>query len=90
MNAGAGKKNKMQLKQFGYIISAIIIILTVISEYSGWTSTPWLYILCLYFLTGSLWITALIRPFYSLFISLFRKTGADDKNSEIKDKFSKN
>ncbi|MGD9898970.1 MAG: hypothetical protein AB7T22_07570 [Calditrichaceae bacterium] len=80
---GKTSKENLPIKRFGYMISAIFLILANIGLYKNWSATPWLFLLTMYFLTGSLWVTALIKPFYSLLGKYFIK---DDKStSEEKD-----
>lgn len=76
------KQLNTAIRQFGYIISAILIILTVFSQYMQWTTTPWFYLLALYFLTGSLWIPVLIKPFYLIFGKYLIKVSK--KNDSLK------
>lgn len=66
-----GKKTEgnRNLKNTGYILSAIGLILTNLGLYFEWQFTPIWLILTMYFLTGSLWIPALIKPFYKIFCS---------------------
>lgn len=64
---GKTTKENLPVKQFGYVISAILVIISTISMMNKWLATPWLFLITMYFLTGSLWIPILIKPFYVLF-----------------------
>ena len=63
---GRTTKQNIQLKQFGYILSAIFLILTVVAMVLDSRLLPWLFIITLYILSGSMWMPVLIKPFYSL------------------------
>ncbi|MBN2425503.1 MAG: hypothetical protein JXR46_00360 [Calditrichaceae bacterium] len=86
----SNRHSKTDIKQFGYLLSALLIVLTVISQYKQWPATPWLYLLTLYFLTGSLWIPVLIKPFYLLFTKFIVKTKRDSGQAETLKKINKN
>ena len=64
-----GKTNKanISVKRFGYLLSAVFLVGANISLINEWPVTPWLFLILLYLLTGSLWIPSLIKPFYMLF-----------------------
>ena len=64
---GKTTKDNLPVKRFGYLLSLILIIGTVIAMMLKWIVTPYLFLITMYFLTGALWIPALIRPFYRLF-----------------------
>ena len=82
------KKEILYIKRFGYVISAILIIITNISLIAQWSATPILFLITMYFLTGALWIPALIRPFYNVFIKNYITKRENGKNPE--DYFKKN
>jgi hypothetical protein len=86
---GTTTKENLPIKRFGYLISALLIIISTISMAMNWAATPWLFLITMYFLTGSLWVLILIKPFYLLFAKIFLKkdTGEFDK---ISDKDNKN
>jgi hypothetical protein len=58
----------LNIKRFGYIISALLIIVSNISLIDQWPVAPLLFLITMYFLTGALWIPGLIKPFYKLFV----------------------
>jgi len=64
---GQTKRKDLPVKRFGYILSALFVIASNVSLYNNWMLTPWLFLVTMYLLTGSLWAPALIRPFYKLF-----------------------
>ena len=70
---GKTTKQNMPVKQFGYVVSAILLVCSGIGMIAEWLYTPLLVLFTMYFLTGSLWIPALIKPFYSLFGKYFFK-----------------
>jgi len=78
---GKTTEKNLPIKQFGYAISAILIIVSTISMMKNWIVTPWLFLVTMYFLTGSLWIPVLIKPFYLLVC----KMGLVKKKSSKKD-----
>ena len=78
---GKSTKELAPLKRFGYIFSAALIIFSTISMMNNWIITPWLVLLTLYFLTGSLWIPVLIKPFYLL----ARRPGKKKKDESKED-----
>ncbi len=64
---GKTTKSNLPIKQFGYLLSALFLVLAVIGMVTKWLYTPWLVLIIMYFLTGSLWIPVLIKPLYNLF-----------------------
>ncbi|RMH62905.1 MAG: hypothetical protein D6677_08685 [Calditrichaeota bacterium] len=52
------------VRRFGYLLSFILIIIANIGLINEWAATPILFLITMYFLTGSMWASALIRPFY--------------------------
>ena len=78
---GKTTKENMPIKRFGYLLSAAFIIISTISMANNWIVTPWLFIITMYFLTGSLWIPVLIKPFYLLVLKMGRKKGNTDKDN---------
>jgi hypothetical protein len=77
---GKTTKENLPVKQFGYVVSAILIIISTISMMNNWMATPWLFLVTMYFLTGSLWIPILIKPFYLLLckIGILKKKSKKD------------
>jgi hypothetical protein len=81
------QKEILNIKRFGYVVSAILLILANIGLVNEWSVTPIIFIFTMYFLTGSLWAPNLIRIFYTHFGKyLFR----EDNSQPNKDRFSKN
>ena len=80
---GKATKENLPVKRFGYLISAIFIILSTLSMMNNWLATPWLFLVTMYFLTGSLWIPILIKPFYLLWckLGIVKKKSKKDDNS---------
>ena len=60
-------KKDLQVRRFGYLLSGMILVFTVIAMVMESTMLPWLFLILMYFVTGSLWLTGLIKPFYILF-----------------------
>lgn len=78
---GRTTKENLPIKRFGYLISAIFLIFSVISLIKNWSITPLLFLLTMYLLTGSLWIPSLIKPFYNIFGKyIVRPNGDEDKS----------
>jgi len=84
------KEEILYIKRFGYVISAIFIILSNISLINNWTITPLLFLITMYFLTAALWAPLLIKPFYKLFGKPFINNSDDDQSGNSKDIFSEN
>lgn len=78
------------IKRFGYVISAVLLIISNISLIENWTATPYIFLITMYFLTGALWGPALIKPFYRLFARYFLKNSDKDDTKASEDLFSKN
>lgn len=76
---GKTTKENLPIKRIGYLISSVCIIISTISMVNNWIITPWLFLISMYFLTGSLWIPVLIKPFYLLFTKIARKNKSDNK-----------
>ncbi|MEJ2544917.1 MAG: hypothetical protein P8Y99_12695 [Calditrichaceae bacterium] len=83
---GKTTKKNLPVKYFGYVISAILIVISTISMMNNWTATPWLFLITMYFLTGSLWIPVLIKPFYLLWckLGIFKKESKKENDSYFK------
>ena len=64
---GRTTKENLPVKRFGYLLSGILVIITVVSMMLKWAITPLIFLITMYFLTGALWIPLLIKPFYRLF-----------------------
>jgi len=62
---------KKKIKQTGYLISAVGIIISNIGLVKNWPYTPLIVLITMYFLAGSLWFPVLIKPFYILFHKLY-------------------
>lgn len=60
-------RETLALKRFGYLLSAVSLVVSVISQVNGWKATPFLFLLTMYLVTGSLWMPVLIKPLYRLF-----------------------
>lgn len=82
---GKTTKENLPVKRFGYLISAVLIIIVLISMMNNWMATPWLFLAAMYFLTGSLWIPVLIKPFYLLIVKLFMKNNGNKTDKGAKD-----
>ena len=81
----------LNIKRFGYVISALLIIASNISLIKNWNATPILFLITMYFLTGALWAPFLIKPFYKLFGKrLFKNQNGDEQSKDSNDLFSKN
>ncbi len=68
------------IKRVGYILSLFFIVISNVGLVLNWWFTGWLYLLTMYFLTGSLWIPKLIYPFYLIYIKLTGKSFEKKKN----------
>ncbi len=55
------------VKRFGYLISSVFLLLTVLAMLAHSVAVVWLFLITMYLLTGSLWLPLLIRPLYRLF-----------------------
>ena len=85
------KNDMLQIKRFGYVLSALFIVISNISLINNWSFTPVLFLITMYFLTGALWAPSLIKPFYQLFgKNLKKNSSSEDKSESSKDLFSKN
>jgi len=70
------------VKRFGFLISAVFLILTVLAMLIKSVTMPWLFLITMYLLTGSLWTPILIRPLYKL----FGKYLVPEAEKEVKEK----
>jgi hypothetical protein len=85
------KEEILNSKRFGYVVSAILLIISNISLINKWSVTPLLFLITMYFLTAALWIPALIKPFYKVFKNfLDKRTGKKDDSKNSGDYFLKN
>lgn len=86
-----GKVNtrNIHIKRFGYLLSAVFLIITSAGLLFKWALTPWLFLFTMYLLTGCLWIPALIKPFYWLFGKYIIKPEENNPSKE-ESPFSKN
>ncbi|MBD3225538.1 MAG: hypothetical protein GF313_12485 [Caldithrix sp.] len=91
---GKTSKSRLPVKRFGYLLGAFFLILANIALYfdSGWA--PILLLITMYFLTGGLWIPALINPFYKLFgkyiIPPVKDENGPETSDDTADKFNEN
>ena len=81
---GKTTTTNLAVKQFGYLLSALLLLAAVTGMVFEWTFTPWLVLITMYFLTGSLWIPSLIKPFYALMGRHIIKPFTE-KNEELND-----
>lgn len=79
---GKTTKKNLPVKRFGYLISALFLIVAVIAMINQWSITPPLFLLTMYLLTGSLWIPSLVRPLYQLFGKYIIKPNEDEGDSD--------
>ena len=77
---GTTTRQNQPVKRFGYLLSAIFLILANLSLIFKWPATPWLFIITMYLLTGSLWIPLLIKPLYIIFGKYVVKDNLGDQN----------
>jgi len=84
------KEEILYTKRFGYVISAIGVIISNISLINNWPITPVLFLITMYFLTGALWAPFLIKPIYQFFGKPFSKRSDDNQSSSSKDIFNEN
>lgn len=87
---GKATRENLPVKRFGYLVSAIFLVLANIGLISQWKSTPWLFLITMYFLTGSLWIPLLVRPFYKLIGRYIVKPSENKREESDTSKFSNN
>jgi hypothetical protein len=78
------------VKRFGYLLSAIFLVLTNIALIYEWPSIPYLTLVTMYFLTASLWFPKLINPLYKLFGKYIIKEIKSDEKHINPDHFSEN
>ena len=84
------KEEVLNTKRFGYVISAIFVIISNISLINNWVATPILFLITMYFLTGALWVPFLIKPVYQFFGKPFSKNSDKNKSDNSKDIFNEN
>jgi len=84
------KQETLNIKRFGYVISAIFVIISNISLINKWPVTPILFLVTMYFLTGALWAPSIIKSIYVFFGRPLSKRADDDQNDNSKDIFSEN
>jgi hypothetical protein len=87
---GKSTKENIPVKRFGYLLSAILLVLANIGLISNWAVTPFLFLATMYFLTGSLWVPGLVRPFYNLFGKYIVKPSENTREEKDSSKFSEN
>ena len=63
-------QNRTKIKHFGYIVSAVGIVLANVGMIRHWSFTPIIVLITMYFLGGSIWFPKLIKPFYLLYIKI--------------------
>ncbi len=56
----------LAVKRFGYLLSAIFLILTNIGLVAKWSLMPLFFLITMYCLTASLWFPVLIKPLYQV------------------------
>jgi len=86
---GISKPEDVPVRRFGYVISAIILVVSVVALVKNWPSLPLLVLAMMYFLTGALWIPVLVKPFF-LLLGPYKKWFDPEKNLADKDYFGKN
>lgn len=64
---GKTTSDNLAIKRFGYLLSALFLIASVVAMMAESISFPWLFLITMYLLSGSLWMPKLIRPVYQLF-----------------------
>ncbi len=64
---GKATEENVSVKRFGYLFSAFFLILTAAAMLIKSTLLPLVFIAAMYFIGGSLWVPALIKPFYKWF-----------------------
>ena len=79
---GKANAGNIHIKRFGYLLSAVFMILTSIGLLTEWAATPWLFLFTMYLLTGCLWMPVLIKPFYRLFGKYIVKPEENNPNKE--------
>ena len=84
------KNEELNIKRFGYVISALLLIFSHVALISKWPVTPFLFLLTMYFLTGSLWTPVLVKPFYLLLLKVIDLSGKGKNKQGDKDFFNKN
>ncbi len=84
------KENNLNIKRFGYIISAVLLVLSNLGIVFEWAFTPIIFIFTMYFLTASLWAPRLIRVFYNSFGKYIFRENTNQKTKSVDDHFSKN
>ena len=70
---GKPTQENRAVKHFGYILSALFLSATGIASLGHSSLTPWLFLITMYLLTGSLWLPVLIKPFYKGFMRIRKK-----------------
>ncbi len=63
---GKTTAENLAIKRFGYLLSALLLIASVIAMVAESNSFPWLFLITMYLLSGSLWMPKLIQPLYQL------------------------
>lgn len=64
---GKVTEQNIAVKRFGYLLSAVFLMATVIAMAVESALLPWIFLGTMYTLSGTLWMPVLIKPFYSLF-----------------------
>ncbi len=80
----------LKIKHFGFLVSAFLLVISNIGLVNEWSITPFLFIVTMYFLTGSLWGIGLIRGFYYIFRKVFFQENNSKDSKASGDHFSKN
>ena len=85
------QEKDLNIKRFGYVVSAFLLFFSNVALIKNWPVTPYLFLVTMYFLTGSLWMPVLVKPFYTLFSFSWEKgRQVDKKKKENKNYFSNN
>lgn len=64
---GKPTEENISVKRFGYLFSTFFMVLTAVAMIIKSSLLPLLFIAAMYFIGGSLWVPALIKPFYKWF-----------------------
>ncbi len=70
------------VKRFGYVVSLIFIVLSNVGLVLNWWITGWLYLITMFFLTGSLWVPQMLNPIYKLYLKLTGVKGTEKKETK--------
>jgi len=79
---GKTTAENLAIKRFGYLLSAMFLVASVVAMMAESISFPWLFLITMYLLSGSLWMPKLIRPVYHLFGKYLPLTDPDRDASQ--------